>query len=35
LRASPAPAQTEITAADQDISVTINSRWRFITSAAK
>ncbi len=32
LRAAPAPVPTEIAPADQEISVTVNSTWRFIGS---
>jgi hypothetical protein len=35
VKASPSPAATEIAPGDQDISVMINTRWRFISSPAK
>lgn len=35
MRAAPAPASTELAPADQEISVTINSRWRFITAPVR
>ncbi len=35
MKAAPLSAPTEIAPADQDISVTINSRWRFIASFSK
>ncbi len=35
MKAAPMSAPTEIAAADQDISVTVNSRWRFIASSSK
>ena len=35
MRAAPSPVPTEIAAADQDISVSINSRWRFISSPGR
>jgi uncharacterized protein len=35
VKMSPSPASTEIAPADQDISVNINSRWRFISSPAR
>jgi len=35
LNAAPMAVPTEIAPADQEISVTINSRWRFISSSAK
>jgi uncharacterized protein YggE len=35
MRAAPSPVPTEIAPADQDISVSINSRWRFIPSSAR
>jgi uncharacterized protein YggE len=34
MKAAPAPAPTEIAPSEQDIVVTINSRWRFIASPA-
>ena len=35
MKAAPLSAPTEIAPADQDISVNINSRWRFIASSSK
>ncbi|NTW70252.1 MAG: SIMPL domain-containing protein [Chlorobiaceae bacterium] len=35
MKAAPSPASTELAPADQEISVTINSRWRFIPAPAK
>ena len=34
LKSAPSPAPTEIAPSDQDIVVTVNSRWRFIASPA-
>jgi len=35
MRVAPAPVTTELAPADQEISVTINSRWRFIASPGR
>ncbi|MEI8185147.1 MAG: SIMPL domain-containing protein [Chlorobiaceae bacterium] len=35
MKAAPSSAPTEIAPAEQDIAVTINSRWRFIAFSAK
>ncbi|MEI7787201.1 MAG: SIMPL domain-containing protein [Chlorobiaceae bacterium] len=35
MRAAPSPVPTEIAPAEQDIVVTVNSRWRFILTASR
>ncbi|MCX6178334.1 MAG: SIMPL domain-containing protein [Chlorobiales bacterium] len=35
MRAAPSPVPTEIAPAEENITVTINSRWRFIPSSAR
>ncbi len=35
MRAAPSPVPTEIAPADQDVVVTINSKWRFIPSGSR
>jgi uncharacterized protein len=35
MKAAPAPAPTEIAPSDQDISVTVSTRWRFIGTPVK
>jgi uncharacterized protein YggE len=34
LKSAPSPAPTEIAPSEQDVAVTVNSRWRFIASPA-